>query len=524
MFIGLIIKLILVFIFFKMISLNYTNDFLVNNIENLFFISVGGIVLHHFIFFDYLKNKVYKLPRTFDYKNVVEKNIFSFKNLRYKVKKITYFDYVESYIDGRIIIKNKSGLIDLELYEKNKEQIKHYLKTDHIKIEKYEDNGIVIDTQDRLDLYDWDGKEFLKKGFIFFGLNHLGEKIFIDLYRMTHYFVNGQSGSGKSLFITQILNGLIYNLDLIKNIFLIDFKGGLTFEKYGKVDKKIIVGYKVEHLIKIVDYVYKENQRRMEYLKNKGLEKYEKNPIFLIFDEWSEVVESCPSKELDKNGYLEFKRMILKLESIGQLGRSQGIRLIIQLQRGGTDVISSKLRGNLQSRILLRVDNNDGVKMCLGSLDYLEKVGNVSPTEFGPGRFIFIDNSSPKGIKVHYGQSSFITPNEYINTCEKVGIKIGENNPSKTNETNSTNTKPLTKKKTLSIPFKRTEKITHLDNVNLRKELFSLTSKITNEKQRKDIRSELTKINSIIKSQNYDFNNIYQQLKEIHRTINVLVF
>jgi hypothetical protein len=458
----------------------------------------------------------------------VEKNIFSFKNLKYEVKKITYFDYVQNYQDGRIIIKNKSGLIDLELYERNKEQIKHYLKTDHIKIEKYEDNGIVIDTKDRLDLYDWNGEEFLKKGFIFFGLNHLGEKIFLDLYRMTHYFVNGQSGSGKSLFITQILNGLIYNLDLVKNIFLIDFKGGLTFEKYGKVDKKIIVGHKVEQLIKIVDYVYKENQRRMEYLKNNGLEKYEKDPIFLIFDEWSEVVESCPLKELDKDGYIRFKQMILKIESIGQLGRSQGIRLIIQLQRGGTDVISSKLRGNLQSRILLRVDNDDGVKMCLGSLNYLEKIGNVSPTEFGPGRFVFIDNSSPKGVLVQFGQSSYIKPNEYINTCKLIGIELRQTELSITDKQNLIHTKPLTENKNLSNPIKMIETdnkkiITHLDNVNLRKELFLLTSKITDEKKRKDIRSRLTKLNTLIKSEEYNINSVYKSLNNNKNEILLLI-
>jgi hypothetical protein len=215
--------------------------------------------------------------------------------------------------------------------------------------------------------------------------------------------------------------------------------------------------------------------------------------------------------------------MILKIESIGQLGRSQGIRLIIQLQRGGTDVISSKLRGNLQSRILLRVDNNDGVKMCLGSLDYLEKVGNVSPTEFGPGRFIFIDNSSPKGVKVHYGQSSFITPNEYINTGEKVGIKIGENNPPKTNEKNLTHIKPLTKEKTSSISIKTTKTITHSDNVNLRKELFSLTSKIIDEKQRKDIRSELVKINTLIKTEKYNIINTYNILKDLGTQIKKMI-
>ncbi|MDP3302290.1 MAG: FtsK/SpoIIIE domain-containing protein [Sulfuricurvum sp.] len=520
MIIGIVLKLLITFILFKYISINYTNEFLIHYLDSIFQLTVGGIILHHFIFFDYFKNKVYKLPRTFNYKNTVEKNIFTFNNLKYEVKKITYYDYVESYKDGRIIIKNKSGLIDLELYEKNKEQIKHYLNTDHIKIEKCEDNGIVIDTKDRLDLYNWNGEEFLKKGFIFFGLNHLGEKIFLDLFKMTHYFINGQSGSGKSLFITQILNGLIYNLDLVKNIFLVDFKGGLTFEKYGKIDKKIIVGYKVEHLIKIVDYVYKENQRRMEYLKNKGLEKYEKDPIFLIFDEWSEVVESCPLKELDKDGYLQFKQMLLKIESIGQLGRSQGVRLLIQTQRGGTEIISSKLRGNLQSRILLRVDNNDGVKMCLGSLDYLEKIGNVSPTSFGPGRFVFLDNSSTSGLLVQYGQSSFITPNEYINTCDKIGIHISENTPPTMNKKNSTLIKPLTENKTPSTTLKITEKkITNFDNVKLRKDLFSRTSTITDEEKRRELRSRLTKINSIIKTNNYNTDEIHKQLNIIKKEI-----
>ena len=154
----------------------------------------------------------------------------------------------------------------------------------------------------------------------------------------------------------------------------------------------------------------------MKYLKDEGLEKYETNPIFLIFDEWAEVVENCPKKELDKNGYLQFQQTLQKIESLGQLGRSQNVKMVIQTQRGGTEIISSKLRGNLQSRILLRVDNNDAIKMCLGSLDYLEKVGNIDPLSFPYGRFIFLDSSSDKGLKVRYGQGSYIEPNEYLKT------------------------------------------------------------------------------------------------------------
>lgn len=417
----LVIKVLVVFTLFKIFSINYSNGFLVDYIDQIFLITVWGVVLHQFLYFDYFKTKIKNLPRVFGFKNIVEKSVFNWKDLRSENKKITYFDYVESIKDGVIILKNKSGLIDFEPYEKNKEQIKHYLKTSILKIEKVGDNGIRIDTKDRLDYYNWDGSRFLQDGFIFFGLDEQGQEIFIPLNSMTSYFINGQSGSGKSVFITQIINGILYNLNKVSKVFLLDFKGGITFHKYGKISKKIIVGYQLNQLHKIVDYVYRENIRRIKYLKEEGLEKYKTDPIFLIFDEWAEVVESCPKKDIDKVGYLKFQETLQKIESLGQLGRSQNVKLIIQTQRGGTEIISSKLRGNLQSRILLRVDNLDAVKMCLGSLDYLEKLGNIDPLSFPYGRFIFLDSSSDKGLKVRYGQGSYIEPNEYINT-QKVAI------------------------------------------------------------------------------------------------------
>lgn len=54
--------------------------------------------------------------------------------------------------------------------------------------------------------------------------------------------------------------------------------------------------------------------------------------------------------------------------------------------------------------------------MCLGSLDYLEKLGNIDPLSFPYGRFIFLDSSSETGLKVRYGQGSYIEANEYNNT------------------------------------------------------------------------------------------------------------
>lgn len=414
----LVIKVVVVFTLFKIFTSNYSNNFLINYTDEIFLIVVWGIVLHQFLYFDYFKTKIKNLPQVFGFKNIVEKSVFNWKDLRSENKKITYFDYVESIKDGVIILKNKSGLIDFVPYEKNQEQIKHYLKTSILKIDKIGDNGIRIDTKDRLDFYNWDGSRFLKDGVIFFGMDEQGHEIFLELNKMTSYFINGQSGSGKSVFITQLLNGLIHNLDKVSKIFLLDFKGGITFHKYGKISKKIIVGYQLDQLHKIVDYVYKENKRRIKFLKDNGLEKYETDPIFLIFDEWAEVVESCPKKELDKNGYLLFQQTLQKIESLGQLGRSQNVKLVIQTQRGGTDIISSKLRGNLQSRILLRVDNSDAVKMCLGSLDYLEKLGNIDPLSFPYGRFVFLDSSSEKGLKVRYGQGSYIEANEYLKSLQ----------------------------------------------------------------------------------------------------------
>ncbi len=44
----------------------------------------------------------------------------------------------------------------------------------------------------------------------------------------------------------------------------------------------------------------------------------------------------------------------------------------------------------------------------------MEKLGNIDPLSFPYGRFVFLDSSSETGLKVRYGQGSYIEANEFL--------------------------------------------------------------------------------------------------------------
>ena len=68
----LVIKVLVVFTLFKIFTSNYSNDFLVNYIDELFLVVLWGIVLHQFLYFDYFKTKIKNLPPSSFEKLVVD--------------------------------------------------------------------------------------------------------------------------------------------------------------------------------------------------------------------------------------------------------------------------------------------------------------------------------------------------------------------------------------------------------------------------------------------------------------------
>lgn len=553
---NLLSKLLIVFLgFFTLSLINkfLKINFIFQNIDNLFYLTITLTIIYELIlikkgnytpekieeekikkdFSEFItseqKTKLKEMFRVMDFYNSYEDKEFNILELQNKTETKKIYDNIKEITnDELIIIENKSGFIDFKKYVDNMEKIKHYLGINEdsiIKIYKHENNSIIIDLFDRFPKnYVFSSKTHLKENNLFIGINEFGKNIFVEIKNFTHLLISGASGGGKSIFLYQLLNGLIFNINTVKNIYLVDFKGGISFLRFLKVSNKIKVATNLDELYTMLKEIDKINKDRLKELANSEEEndKIEIDPIFLIFDEYAEFNDSCPNSSVDKTGYLKFQEMLTIMESLGQTARSQNIKLVLCLQKSEGNTISTKLRSNLQSRLLLKSKDIQSITMTLGGMEPVEELG-VNPKKFNYGRHIFLEDS-PKGVKYHYLQAPFVDKDEYKRTMKLVGLEpISKKsiNLSKNDEDNLNDTEDKEEVILPPEPLKMTIKdnITHEDNVKLRSELWKQSETIEDKDTKSLVRSRLTKINTIIKTGNYDLDKINNDLKVVEKII-----
>lgn len=362
--------------------------------------------------------KAKMLPKNFDFFNVNDEKKFDMTQVQDIDYKDKIFDELVKEEDGLLIYKNRSGKIGYDKYLNEKENIKQYFDVDEnkdIKITRFKHNQVKIDLVDRFPKdYKWDNKRHLKEGKIFFGTNEIGEDLFIDINKLTHYFINGASGSGKTIFIYQFLQGVFYNIDMFEKVVLVDLKEGVSFNKYIGLHEKIEVVDTLEGVYTAVSDMIKENKKRAGIIKERQrngeyIDKLEGNPILFLIDEFAEIKNGAPNAD-DKEKTKLHKQMIQDLNSLAARARSQNIKMMIITQKGTIKESGVEFKDNLQSKILLKVKSTDAIKSCLSSLETIETLG-VTPQKFGYGRIVMEDDSNPSGMKVHYIQSCFV-PND----------------------------------------------------------------------------------------------------------------
>ena len=339
---------------------------------------------------------------SFKYRKMIR--VFDFHT---KIKDKKYYDIVKKVDDDSVVFVNKVLKINYEDYEKNYEKLKQYLKLDYLQI-RYQNNQVVLYVKDPFNTFKLK-RLYLHKNKVFFGKDNEDNNIYQDINKLSHFLISGTSGSGKSVFVNNFLYSLFYNIDIIKYIFLVDFKGGLTFSKFSKINNKIKVFWTLEHFYKVIDFLEKENNKRMTYLRKNELEKYEKEPIFLFIDEYKEFID-IGNNLSDKKQKDKFKKYENKISRLTQTGRSQNIKINIITQKPDATSLNTVLRSNLQSRVMFKVQDIETIKMALGSSSLLETY-NISFKDvlsFRSGHGLFLDFNTSK---LYEFQSPFIDVN-----------------------------------------------------------------------------------------------------------------
>lgn len=199
-----------------------------------------------------------------------------------------------------------------------------------------------------------------------------------------HMLVGGMTGSGKSVFLHQLVHQLLGSTE-VDRVVLIDLKGGMEFDRYRNHPKVRIVwdlGDVLKTFEKIVDLL----DARQAEMKSKGLRDWNGGRMFVIVDEYAEIHDSIHEArrgEEKENAH----RLANNLKRIIRRARSLGVVMICALQKPTTDAMDSTLRANMNMRACFRVKTRQTAEAALDAFDELP----TNPLELSKGRFVFDD-------------------------------------------------------------------------------------------------------------------------------------
>lgn len=211
------------------------------------------------------------------------------------------------------------------------------------------------------------------------GADQHGNALFIDIAKLPHLLVAGQTGSGKSsclhsIIVSLLLNSMRHNIELA----LIDTKR-VEFARYRGIDNVVVAGTVGGALERLRDAVRVMRNRyaRLEQYGVSTITEYnvkygaawgKMKHAVIIIDEFADLMMSTSQ---------EVEALVCK---IAQLGRACGIHLIIATQRPSVKVITGQIKANVPARIAFKtassvdsrvIIDRSGAETLLGAGDGL---------------------------------------------------------------------------------------------------------------------------------------------------------
>lgn len=240
--------------------------------------------------------------------------------------------------------------------------------------------------------------EFNKKGSTLklpIGRSADGSPIIGDLTKMPHLLIAGQTGSGKSVAINEILISLLYqNSPADLRMILVDPKR-VELSPYNSIPHLLTpVIVEPEKTIAALRWAVNEMTRRYKMCAEnhvRNLSEYnEKNKqdklpyIVIVIDELADLM-MVASKEVEA--------LICR---IAQMARAVGIHLIIATQRPSVDVITGLIKANIPTRLAFTVASG------VDSRTIIDSIGAEDLLGMGDGLYLTSDIGKPIRVQGVY--------------------------------------------------------------------------------------------------------------------------
>lgn len=223
-----------------------------------------------------------------------------------------------------------------------------------------------------------------------------GTPIVADLARMPHLLVAGQTGSGKSVMINDILTSLLYrNSPADLKLILVDPKQ-VELKPYDDIPHLLTpVLTDPEKCISALKWAVAEMERRYRTLAEErkrsiieynNLKKEEGMPyIVIVIDELADLMMMAAR---------DVEALVVR---IAQKARAVGIHLVLATQRPSVDVITGLIKANIPARIAFTTASQ------VDSRTIIDQIG--AEKLLGQGDMLFLTADMPKPKRV---QGAFI--------------------------------------------------------------------------------------------------------------------
>ena len=297
---------------------------------------------------------------------------------------------------GRYVYSQSRSAIDISHWRRHLPAINAYLGGEWM-VEPLDGTSLVLSQLKDLPSLIAFQDEFLRKGEVFYGFNvRTGDRYYNDLEKLPHHLVVGQSGSGKSVFLNQIMASVLYNIDAFEKVYLVDLKGGVELAKYALLHEALQLVDDYDDLPDIAAEIYQTLRHRLKHMRETGKTVFEGKHILFIVDEYAQINQFEPITKEEKEKH---KQLLSYLNRISQLGRAARVTIWAQLQKATVDNISASFRNNLQTKICFKVHSNSDAATVFGNTEHLPGVASLGGFKnLAKGRFILSDDISGEDI------------------------------------------------------------------------------------------------------------------------------
>lgn len=232
-----------------------------------------------------------------------------------------------------------------------------------------------------------------------------GEDLYADLASQPHLLIAGSTGSGKSIFTSELICSLalVYPPHELEFI-LVDTK---------RLDLVLFSG--LPHISNVIEDIHSLRSTLCELLDEvrlrtakmsgiaRNVKEWNKLGIYdykykiLIIDEFADVVDTDREYLSELSPKIRPASIESLLKTLAQISRAAGIHIIIATQRPSVKVISGDIKTNFPARVAFKLSSmqdsrvildENGAEKLLGMGDFLYKISGSDTVKRGHSAFV----------------------------------------------------------------------------------------------------------------------------------------